>query len=237
MWVLPRWRLWFSERWILWNNLCLRCNSTMRGTAFSIRDTRQGQDALRSMLQNSALQMGHSGRGDWAWCSPTKPQDNDDPAFFPASRILSIDTPVRTDPLNPPNSLHRLSNFPNSSKNREMLQSCVREGTNSFDSSSAFNNTIYFNNTNSFNNTTNGASFNHVSDVNNGGSVDERDKILEWLSPLEPRIWHHDIRAHRVEDVRDWLLRTEGYWDWFDRVRGRELPGSASPRSRDKIRR
>ena len=64
-----------------------------------------------------------------------------------------------------------------------------------------------------------------MSDVNSGGSGNERDKILEWLSPLEPRIWHHDIGARRVEDVRDWLLRTEGYRNWFDRVRGRELSG------------
>ena len=108
-----------------------------------------------------------------------------------------------------------------------MLQSRVGEGTNSFGDSSAFNNTGYFNNTNSFNNIINNTYFNHVSNVNNCGSVDERDKFLKWLSPLEHRIRHSDIRAHRVENVGDWLLRTEEYRNWFDGVRGGEPGGSA----------
>ena len=74
----------------------------------------------------------------------------------------------------------------------------------------------------SFNNN----SFNNVYNVKSFSSVDER-AILAWLSPLEPRIRHEDIRAQRVEDVGDWLLRTEEYRNWFDGTRGGESDNSA----------
>ena len=56
----------------------------------------------------------------------------------------------------------------------------------------------------------------------NFGSADETTEILAWLSPLESRIRHNDIRAQRVEDVGDWLLRTKTYQNWFDGVRDGE---------------
>jgi len=87
------------------------------------------------------------------------------------------------------------------------------------ESSSSCNNNS-FNTNNSFNNT---FSFKNVT---NFGNTDERDKILEWISPLEPRIRHHDIRAHRVEHVGDWLLQTEEYRNWFDGIRGGEPDNS-----------
>jgi len=90
-----------------------------------------------------------------------------------------------------------------------MSQSNVRE-----DSSSVRNNNSF--NTNSFN----------VYNVSNFGGADERAEILLWLSPLEPRIRHDDIRAHRVEDVGDWLLRTEEYRNWFEGARGEESDNS-----------
>jgi len=113
-----------------------------------------------------------------------------------------------------------------------MLQFRAGESSNSFNNTNSFNhNTDTFNhNTNSFNNTINNTTTNntnHISNVNNYGSADERDKILAWLSPLEPRIRHHDIRAHRVEHVGDWLLQTEEYRNWFDGIRGGESGGSA----------
>jgi len=74
---------------------------------------------------------------------------------------------------------------------------------------------------NSFNNNNN--SFNTV---NNFGST-ERAEILAWLSPLEPRIRHDDIKAQRVEDVGDWLFQTEEYRDWLDGTRGGEPDNSA----------
>ena len=64
---------------------------------------------------------------------------------------------------------------------------------------------------NSFNNTN---SFNNV--WNNYSVADEKSKILTWLSPLEPQMRHHDIRSRRVDEVGDWLLRTEEYRNWFD---------------------
>ena len=67
-----------------------------------------------------------------------------------------------------------------------------------------------------------------MSNVNNYSSADERHKILAWLSPLEPRTRHHDIRAHRVEHVGDWLLRTEEYRNWFNGVRDGKLDNAAT---------
>ena len=89
-----------------------------------------------------------------------------------------------------------------------MLQSRLGENSNSF-------------NNNSFNT----SSFKNVCNVS-FGRVDERAEILAWLSPLEPRTRHHDIRADRVEDVGDWLLRREEYQNWFEGIRGGELNNS-----------
>ena len=76
-----------------------------------------------------------------------------------------------------------------------------------------------FNINNSFNNNTN--SFNNVYNMNFGSDErDERAEILAWLSPLDPRIRHQDIRAHRVERVGDWLLRTKEYRGWFNGIHG-----------------
>ena len=56
-------------------------------------------------------------------------------------------------------------------------------------------------------------SFN-VSNNFNLSVADEESKVLAWLSPLEPRVRHHDIRAQRVENVGDWLLQTKEYRYW-----------------------
>jgi len=108
-----------------------------------------------------------------------------------------------------------------------MSQSYVSENTSSSNNIDSFNNNS-FNNTDSFNNTIthNAILFGHVSNVN-FGSADERTQILAWLSPLDPWIRHHDIGAQRVEYVGDWLLRTEGYRDWFDGIHGGESDNSA----------
>ena len=92
-----------------------------------------------------------------------------------------------------------------------MSQSRVGESSNSF------------NNNNSFNNTN---PFSHVPNKNFGGA-DERTEILAWLSPLEFRIRHHDIKAHRIEHIGDWLLRTEEYQNWLGDIRDGEPGGSA----------
>ena len=69
------------------------------------------------------------------------------------------------------------------------------------------------------NNSFNINSFNNVYNVNFGGT-DERAEILAWLSPMDPRVRHQDIREHRVEDVGDWLLRSEEYQNWRDSIHG-----------------
>ena len=51
---------------------------------------------------------------------------------------------------------------------------------------------------------------------NNFTTVDQRSEILAWLSPLEPRLRHQDIRTRRVDDVGDWLLQTDQFRNWCD---------------------
>ena len=63
--------------------------------------------------------------------------------------------------------------------------------------------------TNSFN--TN--SYNNV--WNNCNISDERSQILTWISPLEPRLRHQDFQDRRVDDVGEWLLKTEEFRSWY----------------------
>jgi len=86
----------------------------------------------------------------------------------------------------------------------EMSETHLGESSNAFNISNAFNN-----NTNSFNNVYN---VNPISD--------ERAEILAWLSPLDPRLQHQDIRAHRIKYVGDWLLQKEQYRNWFNGIYG-----------------
>jgi len=62
---------------------------------------------------------------------------------------------------------------------------------------------------------------------NNCTVAEERSEILAWLSPLEPRIRHQDIRSRRVDKVGDWLFQTEEYRNWFGGIRGGESDGGA----------
>jgi len=60
-----------------------------------------------------------------------------------------------------------------------------------------------FNNTNCFNNV-----------WNNSTIADDRSQLLAWLSPLEPRLRHQDIRERRVGNVGGWLLQTGEFRRW-----------------------
>jgi len=60
-----------------------------------------------------------------------------------------------------------------------------------------------FNNTNCFNNV-----------WNNSTIADDRSQLLAWLSRLEPRQRHQDIRERRVGNVGGWLLQTEEFRRW-----------------------
>ena len=66
----------------------------------------------------------------------------------------------------------------------------------------------FSNNINSLNTVTNN------SITNNFTTADERLQILTWLSPLEPRLRHQDIRDRRVENVGEWLLQAEEFRSW-----------------------
>ena len=72
------------------------------------------------------------------------------------------------------------------------------------------NNTNYSNNSNSFNYFSNDIVWN----VNNTAATDERSEILAWLSPLEPRIRHQDLRTRRADNVGEWLLHTDEFQSW-----------------------
>jgi len=52
--------------------------------------------------------------------------------------------------------------------------------------------------------------------------ADDRPNILAWLSPLDPKIRHQDIRDRRVENVGGWLLQTEEFRSWYARSEGGE---------------
>ena len=66
-------------------------------------------------------------------------------------------------------------------------------------------------NRNCFNNTT---SYSNV--WNNCTIADDRSPLLAWLSPLEPKLRHQDIRERRVENVGEWLMQTEEFRSWYD---------------------
>ena len=51
---------------------------------------------------------------------------------------------------------------------------------------------------------------------NNYTVVDDRSQLLAWLSPLEPKLRHQDIRERRVENVGKWLMQTEEFRSWHD---------------------
>ena len=50
--------------------------------------------------------------------------------------------------------------------------------------------------------------------TNNITLTDERSQTLSWLSPLEPRLRHQDIRDRRVENVGEWILQAEEFKNW-----------------------
>jgi len=62
----------------------------------------------------------------------------------------------------------------------------------------------------SFNNNHN--SFNKISI--NPTVADNRSDILAWLSPLDPKARHQDVRERRVKDIGEWVLQTEEFKGW-----------------------
>jgi len=60
----------------------------------------------------------------------------------------------------------------------------------------------------------------------NNTVADGRSEILKWLSPLEPRIRHEDVRTRRADNVGEWLLQTGEFERWCD---GAQHEGSNNP--------
>ena len=46
--------------------------------------------------------------------------------------------------------------------------------------------------------------------------MDENAQILEWLSPLEPRLRHHDVRTRRMDGLGGWFLEKDEFINWRD---------------------
>ena len=44
--------------------------------------------------------------------------------------------------------------------------------------------------------------------------ADDRYDILAWLSPLNPKLRHQDIRGRRVGNVGEWVFQTEEFRSW-----------------------
>ena len=45
--------------------------------------------------------------------------------------------------------------------------------------------------------------------------VDDRPDILAWLSPLDPKLRHQEIRDRRVENIGEWVLQTKEFRSWY----------------------
>ena len=56
----------------------------------------------------------------------------------------------------------------------------------------------------------------------NSTAPDDNSQILEWLSPLEPRVRHRDIAAQRLDGIGAWLLETEEFRRWHNSGREAE---------------
>ena len=44
--------------------------------------------------------------------------------------------------------------------------------------------------------------------------ADENPEIMRWLSPLDPRRRHQDVRTDRFDSVGSWFLETSEFREW-----------------------
>ena len=54
----------------------------------------------------------------------------------------------------------------------------------------------------------------NTTNITNFTVADDRPNILAWLSPLDPRLRHQDIRDRRVKTVGEWLLQKVEFKSW-----------------------
>jgi len=55
---------------------------------------------------------------------------------------------------------------------------------------------------------------NSLNTVNNFIVPNDRSGTLAWLSPLDPKLRHQDVRDRRIGNVGEWLLQTEEFRSW-----------------------
>jgi len=60
---------------------------------------------------------------------------------------------------------------------------------------------------------------NNIVNVNKG-IADENPEIMQWLSPLDPRRRHQDVRSDRLDGVGNWLSETSEFWKWRNKEGG-----------------
>ena len=46
--------------------------------------------------------------------------------------------------------------------------------------------------------------------------ANKRTKLLNWLSPLQSRVRHNDVRARRQDGIGEWFLRADEFLGWRD---------------------
>ena len=46
--------------------------------------------------------------------------------------------------------------------------------------------------------------------------ADEKAKVLNWLSPLQPHVRHNDVRNRRQDGLGEWFLQTDEFLRWRD---------------------
>jgi len=63
---------------------------------------------------------------------------------------------------------------------------------------------------------------NSLNTVNNFIIPNDRSGILAWLSPLDPKLRHQDVRDRRIGNVGEWLLQTEEFRIWEGGSEGSE---------------
>ena len=68
---------------------------------------------------------------------------------------------------------------------------------------------------------------NNVTNSNNIFNVnkiiaDENPEMMQWLSPLDPRGRHQDVRTDRLDGVGNWLLETNEFREWRSKEGGAE---------------
>jgi len=56
----------------------------------------------------------------------------------------------------------------------------------------------------------------HNNNITNITYADEKAKVLNWLSPLQPHVRHNDVRNRRQDGLGEWFLQTDEFLRWRD---------------------